>query len=76
MKPIPTLDEAHKYLLYIADALWNVGSGFHIDKQDKGILEKCANDLAEYAKVVDQVKNRMRAKEQMRKEEIEEEDKK
>jgi len=76
MKPIATLDEAHKYLLYIADALYNVSSTFHIDKQDKVILEKCANDLAEYAKVVDQVKSRMRAKEQMRKEEIEEEDKK
>lgn len=72
MKPEKTLDEAHQYLLYIADALWNVGSSFHIDKQDKVILEKCANDLAEYAKVVDQVKSRMRAKEQMRKDEIEE----
>jgi len=76
MKPEKTLDEAHQYLLYIADTLWNVGSSFHIDKQDKVILEKCANDLAEYAKVVDQVKNRMRAKEQMRKEEIEESEEK
>ena len=57
MKPIQTLDEAHKYLLYIADALWNVGSSFHIEKQDKVLLEKCANDLAEYAKVVEQVKS-------------------
>jgi hypothetical protein len=50
MKPNQTLDEAHKYLLYIAEALYNVGSTFHIDKQDKVVLEKYVNDLAEYAK--------------------------
>jgi len=72
MKPNQTLDEAHKYLMYIADALWNAGSTFHMEKQDKVILEKCANDLAEYAKVIDQVKNRIQLKEQMRKDEIEE----
>ena len=72
MKPIQSLDEAHKYLLYIADALWNVGSTFHIDKQDKVVLEKYANDLAEYAKGIEQVKKNMVMKEKMRKKEMEE----
>jgi len=72
MKAIKTLDEAHKYLLYVADALYNVGSSFHIDKQDRVILEKCANDLAEYAKGIEQVKNNMVTKEEMRKKEMEE----
>jgi len=72
MKAIKTLDEAHKYLLYVADALYNVGSSFHIDKQDRVILEKCANDLAEYAKGIAQVKNNMVTKEEMRKKEMEE----
>jgi hypothetical protein len=76
MKPQQTLDEAHKYLLYIADALWNVGSTFHIDKQDKVVLEKYANDLAEYAKGIEQVKNNMVMKDETRKKEMEEEDKK
>ena len=63
MKPIQTLDEAYKYLLYIADALANVSGGYKIDKQDRAVLEKYANDLAEYAKGIEQVKNRILARE-------------
>ena len=73
MKPQQTLDEAHKYLLYIADALWNVGSTFHIDKQDKVVLEKCANDLAEYAKGIEQVKRNMVMKEELKRKDLDEE---
>lgn len=76
MKPLNTLNEAHKYLLYIADALANVSSGYKIDKQDRIILEKYANDLAEYAKGIEQVKNNIVMKEEVRKKEMEgEEDK-
>jgi hypothetical protein len=75
MKPIKTLDEAHKYLLYIADALWNVGSTFHIDKQDKVALEKYANDLAEYAKGIEQVKKNMLMREETKRKDLDEEDK-
>jgi hypothetical protein len=75
MKPINTLDEAYKYLLYIADALANVSSGYKIDKQDRVVLEKYANDLAEYAKGIEQVKNRILAKEEAKKKEMEEDNK-
>ena len=74
MKPISTLDEAHKYLMYIADALWNVSSTFYIEKQDKVVLEKYANDLAEYAKGIEQVKRNMLARGEAKKREIEEEE--
>jgi hypothetical protein len=63
MKPINTLDEAHKYLSYIAETLYSVSRGFHIDKQDKTMLEKCANDLSEYSKGIEQLKNNMIMKE-------------
>jgi hypothetical protein len=73
MRPIQTLDEAHKYLMYIADALYNVGSTFHIDKQDKVVLEKYANDLAEYAKGIEQVKKNMLAKDEFKRKDLDEE---
>lgn len=76
MKPNQTLDEAHKYLLYIAEALYNVGSTFHIDKQDKVVLEKYVNDLAEYAKGIEQIKKNMVMKEEMRKKDLEESEEK
>lgn len=75
MKPLNTLDEAYKYLLYIADALANVSNGYKIDKQDRIVLEKYANDLAEYAKGIEQVKNNIEMKEEAKKKELEEEDK-
>jgi hypothetical protein len=75
MKPLSTLNEAHKYLLYIADALANVSSGYKIDKQDRIVLEKYANDLAEYAKGIEQVKKSIVMKEEAKREELEEEDK-
>jgi hypothetical protein len=73
MKPIQSLDEAHKYLLFIADALYSVSSSFHIEKQDKTTLEKYANDLAEYAKGIETIKNSMVWKEEMKQKMIEEE---
>ena len=75
MKPLSTLDEAHKYLLYVADALANVSNGYKINKQDRIVLEKYANDLAEYAKGIEQVKNNIVMKEEAKKKEMEEEDK-
>lgn len=74
MKPIQSLNEAHKYLLYIADALANVSNGYKIDKQDRIVLEKYANDLAEYAKGIEQVKNNIEMKEEAKKEEFEREE--
>lgn len=74
MKPLSTLDEAHKYLLYVADALANVSNGYKINKQDRIVLEKYANDLAEYAKGIEQVKNNIEMKEEAKKKEIEEEE--
>ena len=73
MKPTSTLDEAHKYLLYIADALANISNGYKIDKQDRIVLEKYANDLAEYAKGIEQVKNNIVMKEEAKKKDLEEE---
>ena len=76
MKPTPILNEAHKYLLYIADALANISNGYKIDKQDRIVLEKYANDLAEYAKGIEQVKNNIEMKEEAKKKELEEEEEK
>ena len=72
MKPLSTLDEAHKYLFYIADALYNVSSSYRIEKVDKVVLEKYANGLAEYAKGIEKLKNNMEMKEEIKRKELEE----
>ncbi len=74
MKPNKTLSEAHNYLVYVAEALESVSNQFNIDRNDKISLKKCAEDLYEYSKVVEQLKQRMEAKEQAKKKEIEEDE--
>lgn len=66
-----TLTEAHNYLIYIADALHSVSQKYSIEKQDRVILEKYAEDLIAYAKSLDKLKNNMILKEKMKKEELE-----
>lgn len=71
MKPTKTIEEAHKYLIYISDALYNLSQKFSIDKQDRTTLETYASHLLEYSKRLEHLKNNMAMKEQMKKNELE-----
>lgn len=74
MKPNKTLSEAHNYLVYIAEALNSVSKQFSVDREDKISLQKCAEDLYEYSKEVEQLKNNIEEKEKMKKKELEDEE--
>jgi len=74
MKPIQTLDEVYKYLLYIAEALYSTSRNFGVDRNDRALLEKYSDDLLQYSKGIEQLKNNMAMKEEMKKKEIEEEE--
>jgi hypothetical protein len=67
MRSDKTLDEARKYLLYVADALQSVAQSYSIEKQDKEVLQKFADDLFGYSKGLEQLKNRMVYGEQQKK---------
>ena len=64
MKPNQTLDEAHKYLLIISDALHGLAQAHSVDKQDRITLEKFATDLFEYSNGIEQLKLHITAKEE------------
>jgi len=64
MRPIQTIDEAKKYLSYVADALAGVASSYGVDKHDREALEKFATGVLEYSKALDQFKLTLSAKEQ------------
>ena len=64
MRPIQTIDEAKKYLSYVADALAGVASSYGVDKHDRETLEKFAGDMLEYLKALEQFKLNLSAKEQ------------
>jgi hypothetical protein len=67
MRSDKALDEARKYLLYVADALHSVAQSYSVEKQDKEVLQKFADDLFGYSKGLEQVKNRMLYGEQQKK---------
>lgn len=74
MKPNQTLSEAHNYLVYIADALFNTSRSFSMDKQDRISLEKYAEDILAYSKGLEKLMKNMEVKEQMKKKEIDEQE--
>jgi hypothetical protein len=73
MRPIQTLEEAHNYLIYIADALYALSKKYSVDKMDRVVLEKYAEGIIDYSKGLEQLKVSMEMKEQKKKKEIEEE---
>jgi len=71
MKPISTLDEARKYLIYVTEALYSVSKLHSLDKQERMVLEKYSEDLFQYADGLEQVKNIIAAKEQKKQNDLE-----
>lgn len=67
MKTNQTIDEARKYLLYVSDALQAIASSYSTDKEDRNILNKFSSDLFEYSNGLEQLKNKITAKEQVKK---------
>ena len=67
MKANQTIDEARKYLLYVSDALHAVAESYSVDKEDRITLDKFAADLFQYSNGLEQLKNGMVSKEQLKK---------
>lgn len=66
MRNNQTLEEARKYLLYVADALHATAQSYSTDREDREVLNKFASDLFEYSNGLEQLKNNIIAKEQIK----------
>lgn len=73
MKINQTLNEVQKYLIYIADALYNLSESYRLDKTDRNLLAKYAEDIAVCEENIKHLKNSLIMKEEMKKKTIEEE---